>query len=207
MIDGIDVSHYQGTIDWTKVAKAGNVFAFIKATEGNYTIDPAFSRNWKASADAGLIRGAYHFFRPGRPAALQADLFLRTVRPMPGMLPPVLDLEGGDWNTVPVKARLPMILEWLVKVESNFGARPLVYLGPAFAQEQLGGNPPLGAYQLWLAQYAPAPAVPKPWTHYTFWQHTDKGNTTKENAVPGITGSVDCNYFNGSIDDLKALTL
>lgn len=83
-VQGIDVSHYQGTIDWGLVAEAGKVFTFIKATEGTSEVDPQFQANWSgANAAAGLLRGAYHFYQPGADPHQQAESFLSVVQPGP----------------------------------------------------------------------------------------------------------------------------
>ena len=88
---GVDVSHHQGSIDWNRVASAGMSFAYIKATEGGDLLDPAFARNWSGAEEAGLDRGAYHFFTLCSPAEDQAANFLRSVPPQPPMLPRVLE--------------------------------------------------------------------------------------------------------------------
>ena len=97
---GLDVSHYQGTVDWASVLRQGYRFAFIKATEGTTWTDPEFSANWAGAKGAGLLRGAYHYYEPGDDPGQQADFFLNTVWPhggqpllAPGDLPPVLDIE------------------------------------------------------------------------------------------------------------------
>ncbi|HEV3471189.1 MAG TPA: GH25 family lysozyme, partial [Pyrinomonadaceae bacterium] len=93
---GIDVSHYQGGVNWEAVKAAGCAFAFAKATEGAGVTDPFFHANWAGMKAAGLLRGAYHFFRPAQDAAQQAAHFLSTVQLQPGDLPPVLDVETAD---------------------------------------------------------------------------------------------------------------
>ena len=94
-IHGIDVSRWQGKIDWASVRAAGTQFAFIKATEGGDHLDPRFTENWYGAAHAGVPRGAYHFMYWCRPAHEQAAWFRRNVPDDFDALPPVLDLE---WN-------------------------------------------------------------------------------------------------------------
>src|SRR3982751_4147087 len=97
LVRGIDVSHYQGTINWPQVAGGDVVFCFVKATEGINVVDPFFAKNWAGSAAAGLTRGAYHFGRPGSDAQAQARQFFKTVGALgPNDLPPVLDIETLD---------------------------------------------------------------------------------------------------------------
>src|SRR5918996_6642155 len=95
-LTGIDVSHFQGEVDWQAVAGAGVRFAFIKATEGVADIDPCFRQNWQDSRAAGLLRGAYHFLHPNLDAGQQAAHFLSVVRLDDDALPPALDIEVTD---------------------------------------------------------------------------------------------------------------
>jgi lysozyme len=205
MVPGIDVSHFQRAIDWAAVAASGIRFCFIKATEGAGNVDLAFGKNWKSAGDAGLLRGAYHFFHPTAPTAAQADSFIRTVgRLEPGDLPPALDLEvPAAWASIAPGDRAPMAIEWLEAVESRLGVTPIVYLSPAFATEILTNAPALARFPVWLAHYTAAaePTVAKPWTSWTYWQHTGKG------TAAGVTQPVDLDRFNGSLDDLKALAV
>jgi lysozyme len=202
-LKGIDVSHFQQAVDWAAVAAAGIQFCFIKATEGALHVDGRFSYNWRAALEAGLARGAYHFFHPAISVTAQADLFLRTVpRLDPGDLPPVLDLEAPEeWQGVPVLHRAQLVLSWLHAVEDRLHLTPILYLSPAFMSDVLRNATVLAQYPVWLAQYTndPAPDVPKPWTKWTFWQHTRQGR------MPGVLSQVDLNRFNGTLDELKAL--
>ena len=107
MVAGIDVSHFQRDIDWTALAASDFRFCFIKATEGAGTVDPKFHKNWQGAKNAGLLRGAYHFFHPTSSAAAQAESFLRTLGPFQsGDLPPALDLETpAAWAGITIGAR------------------------------------------------------------------------------------------------------
>lgn len=193
-VRGVDVSHWQGEIRWSAVRRDGIDFAFIKATEGGDHVDPRFARNWRAARQAGVARGAYHFYRPETPAADQARNFLRTVRLREDDLPPVLDVEltGGI-----SRQRLRRGIEtWLETVERETGKRPIVYISPRVA-ERLNGR--LGRHALWIAHYRPSrPPVPHNWTRWTFWQYTSRGR------VDGIARSVDLNRFRGTRAQLEA---
>lgn len=194
-LPGIDVSHWQGTIDWSAVAADGVEFAFVKATEGGDYTNPRFAENWAGARRAGVVRGAYHFFRPRTDAAAQAAHFLRTVRLAPGDLPPVLDVEVTDGRSA--ESIAAGVLTWLQEVERATGRRPVVYTRASFWTAQMGGG--LGPYPLWVAHYGvSAPSIPAGWSGWTFWQHSDAGR------VDGISGAVDLNWFNGGRVELDA---
>jgi len=204
-VAGIDVSHFQQAIDWNAAANSGVRFCFIKATEGSSIVDARFATNWQGAADAGVMRGAYHFFHPSIPVGAQVDLFVRTVQPLKvSDLPPVLDLEApAEWTNIPAANRAGLALQWLEGVHARLGIRPLIYLSPSFANETLQNATTLASYPLWIAHKTPAqnPDIPKPWTAWTFWQYSDQGQTA------GIGTLVDADRFNGTMDALQALSL
>ncbi len=141
---GIDVSHHQGNVNWRAVAEAGISFAFVKATDGGTFTDPQFGTNWIGVKDAGIIRGAYHFFRPAKPVDSQVENFVRTVREIgDGDLPPVLDLEeaptphGDEWEDVSGEQRVPLVLTWLEAVEARLGQKPIIYTRRGFVTLEL----------------------------------------------------------------------
>ncbi|MDE3179400.1 MAG: lysozyme [Acidobacteriota bacterium] len=198
---GIDVSHLQGQIDWPRVAQAGISFAFVKATEGAGFVDPQFSANWNGIKDAGIIRGAYHFFHPAKPVAAQVDNFVNTVGELAANdLPPVLDLEevittaGDEWRQVPPGDRVLLAMNWLQAAGERMGRRPIVYTRLGFVASELPGAGPLAQYPLWIAHYTtqPSPAMPSIWSKWTFWQYSQSG------MVGGVNGLVDLDRFDGS---------
>jgi lysozyme len=195
-VQGIDVSHYQGVVDWQQVAQAGMSFAFAKATEGITYVDPQLAANWAGIQAAGLVRGAYHFFEPNDDATLQAQHFLATVQLAPGDLPPVLDVEttGGVsdaqlWSGVAT---------WLEVVEQATGRQPILYTAPGFWSSH-EPDLTLTRYPLWLADYATQPTLPDGWTSWLFWQHSQSG------SVAGVTGAVDLDLFSGTLQQLQDL--
>lgn len=193
---GIDVSHYQGTIDWTKVAAAGKKFAIAKATEGTGIIDASFSAYWSGMKKAGVIRGAYHFFRSNLDATAQANYFINAVGQLgPDDLPPMLDLETTDGQsaaTITSKA-----LTWLQAVEKATGKKPIVYTYVSFWQSTLGKPSGFSGYPLNIANYGvTCPQQVGSWPTWDMWQYSSTG------SVSGISGDVDEDYFNG---DLAAL--
>ena len=195
LLAGIDVSHFQGEVDWGAVAAAGVRFAFIKATEGLDDVDPRFARNWQQSRAAGLLRGAYHFLHPNLDAKQQAAHFLSLVTLDDDALPPALDVEVTDG--VAPAALAACIEAWLGTVEAALGCKPVVYTDLSFWRDNVGAN--LAAYPLWLACYAPSPEVPANWGSWTFWQHSQSG------SVDGIAGPVDLDSCRLSLEQLRGL--
>jgi lysozyme len=198
-VRGIDVSRYQMEVNWPEVKQDKIAFAFIKATEGFYRQDKFFEYHWQESCAVGLRRGAYHFYRPGQPALLQALNFIRVVRLESGDLPPVLDVENiGTHSGEELRAG---VRTWLELVEKKYRVKPLLYTNYNFYQRYLAGH--FDEYPLWIAHYQ----VPRlrlaasSRRQIKFWQHTDRGK------VAGIPGRVDCNVFYGSPSDLISLCL
>jgi GH25 family lysozyme M1 (1,4-beta-N-acetylmuramidase) len=198
---GVDVSGYQGTsIDWGAVHAAGRDFAFAKATEGTGFIDGSFAHNWSGMRAAGVLRGAYHFFRPSLDGTAQADYFVNEIDARGGLvkgdLPPVADVEVGDnMSAATVIARLHAFLD---RVEARTGVRPMIYTANFFWAGYMG-NPNFSSYPLWVANYGPAcPYLPNAFTTWRFWQYSDADH------VSGIPGGVDGDVFDGSLDELRA---
>ncbi len=188
---GIDVSHYQGTVDWSAVAAGGVTFAFAKATEGNSYVDSQFATNWAAMKAGGVLRGAYHFFEPNDDGAAQGRHFLATVGSDIGDLPPVIDIETGTPTQSGVQA-------WLDTVESGSGTKPMIYASLSFANDYLSA---FGSYPLWIAEYrSGSPTLPSAWDTWTFWQYSQSG------SVSGVSGSVDQDYHNGALGTTPAST-
>jgi lysozyme len=197
-LSGIDVSHFQGHVDWQAVKAAGCDFAFAKATEGAGVTDPFFAANWAAMKAAGLVRGAYHFYRAQQDAAQQAAHFLSTVRFEPGDLPPVLDIEVNDGVAGPSLAG--GVQAWLDAVEPVAGATPVIYTNTPFWDAHF--NDQFGQYPLWIAHYGPAPQpLPAGWTVWTLWQYSQSLN------IGGVNGPADHDYFNGPLSQLQALAV
>ena len=196
---GIDVSHYDGTIDWAKVKASGIDFAFMKATEGTTFVDPDLAANWKGAGDAGVIRGAYHFLRPADDAVAQADFFVATAGvPGKGDLPLALDLETTD--NMPNATVASVTAAFLARVQEQTGRAPVVYTSARFWGTFAGPSTGYDQYALWDAQWTTAcPSLPPAWVNWTFWQNAATG------TVPGISGTmnVDLDQFNGSLAALQ----
>jgi lysozyme len=197
-VPGIDVSHYQGTVDWQQVAEAGMAYAFVKATQGVSSTDSQFAANWAGVQTAGLLRGAYHFYQPGDDPQQQAEHFLSVVQLEPGDLLPVLDIETMGSQTA--SEIVQGIETWLGTVQAAIGRAPIVYTAPGFWNSL--GTQQFGLYPLWVAEYGVStPKLPAGWTSWAFWQYSESG------SVAGVAGSVDLDVFQGSPEALRQLTL
>lgn len=190
-LPGIDVSHFQGQIDWSAVAASGIAYAFAKATDGITYTDPDFQTNWQGMRAAGLARGAYHFYETGDDPVAQANHFVATVGALgDGDLPPVVDIESnnGDYGGQSIAANLQI---WLNAVEQALGRTPMIYTNPSFWNNDVGAD--FGRYPLWIAQYGvAAPTVPTGWSAWSFWQHSEQG------SVAGVAGEVDLDVYAGA---------
>jgi lysozyme len=186
---GIDVSHWQGEIDWVKVAESGVKFVFIKATEGNSITDPCFKKNVDGVAAVGLPFGLYHFWRPDVPAVEQVNFFRLTrdqnvpyTAQYAKLTWLAMDIETGAMNEDTQQAALQAFSD-------AFAVKPVIYTSPYDAQGNLT-DPAWLDYPLWIAHYTEAekPNTVK-WPVWTFWQRQSDGE------IPGITGAVDIDWF------------
>lgn len=199
-VHGIDVSRFQGGIDWHAAARSGVNFAFIKATEGGDLRDPEFGRNWQAAAHAGVLRGAYHFYYFCTDARTQADWFIQNVPRGAGALPPVLDMEWNPHSPTCQKRPAPEVVRremgvFLNRLERHYRQRPIVYTTPRFYRENDLGQVKA---EFWLRSVArPLPEV-YPGQSWHFWQYSGTG------IVGGVKGDVDLNAFAGSRTDWAA---
>jgi lysozyme len=195
-VAGIDVSSYQGDVDWKKVKAAGVLFAFARVSDGVDTVDGKFVANFAGMKRAGLMRGAYQYFRANADWKAQADLLLAALRKAGRVdLPPVVDVETDDGQKPEVlQTRLR---NWLRRVEKRTRRHPIIYTSPSMS-EKLGGR--FGAFHLWIAHYqVECPTVPDGWTRWHFWQHSSTGR------VPGVVGDVDLDHFAGTLRELRKL--
>lgn len=195
-VEGIDVSEFQGTINWSQVKASGRQFAFIRVSDGTYQ-DPSFASNWAGAKAAGLLRGAYQFFRASDDPITIADQFLAKVGTLgPGDLPPVLDVEVTDGQSATtIRTRMEA---WLAHVEQKTGRTPFIYVSPGFWPNL--GSPNESHYRLWVANWGVnCPNTPTGWSTWQMWQYADNG------SVPGISGNVDLDRFNGTLAQLHGI--
>lgn len=200
VLEGIDVSRWQNTIDWPMVASAGKAFAIIKATEGTSYVDPTYLTNQAGAKAAGMWTGAYHFARPdagANDALLEAAHFASKVNLGAGDLRPALDLEAS--GGLSVAALQTWVATFLEEVRVKTGVRAMIYTSPAFWKKYMGDSSALadaGYAVLWVAHWGvSAPTIPASnWGghSWTFWQYSNCG------TVPGISGCVDLDRFNGT---------
>jgi MYXO-CTERM domain-containing protein len=196
---GIDVSRFQGDINWDMVAASDVKFAFIQISRSLTDIDAKFPYNWKRAKEVGILRGAYQRFHPGEDVIAQADLFLAKLGPFQaGDLPPVLDVEDQDAQTATQIAA--KVRQWVEYVEQKLGVRPIIYTNFYFWRDKVGGAD-FSDYPLWIANYGSScPLVPGAWDDWTIHQYSSTVN------VPGITANTcDVNKFNGTLAELQAL--
>jgi GH25 family lysozyme M1 (1,4-beta-N-acetylmuramidase) len=199
-LQGVDISHFNGPIDWSAVKRSGRAFAVAAIGDGLYQ-DPTFAGHWSAIRAAGMARGAYQFFRAAVDPVAQANIAVAAVgRLGPGDLPVTLDVEGASMQGVPPATIAARIAAWMDVVERGTGKPPVIYTG-VYAWNDSVQSGAFGAHPLWIASYGvPAPALPRGWSRWTFWQTTSSG------SVPGIQGRVDLDLFNGTQADLDKLT-
>ena len=201
-IRGIDISHYQGEIDWDRlqnamIEKSPVRFIVMKATEGSSKVDPSFNQNFSLAREYGYIRGAYHFWSNKSSARSQAYFFLKNVPLEEGDLPPVLDVEHKPKDKT-IEEFQRDVLTWLHIVEDKYHVKPIIYTYYKFKMNYLS-SPVFDDYPYWIAHYYVDKIEYK--GEWKFWQHTDAGR------LPGIKGYVDFNIYNGSFYDLKKLTI
>lgn len=201
-IHGIDISHYQGKIDWEQLKNAMIKgcpvrFVIIKSTEGSSRLDENFRENFNQARDFGFIRGVYHFWSNKSTAREQAYYFLDKVHLTDGDLPPVLDIEHKPADKS-VEDFQRDVLTWLHIVEDKYHVKPIIYTYYKFKEQYLSA-PVFEDYPYWIAHYYVDKVQYK--GKWKFWQHTDVGK------LPGIKGYVDFNIYNGSYYELKQLCI
>lgn len=201
-IHGIDISHYQGKIDWEQLKNAMIKgcpvrFVIIKSTEGSSRLDENFRENFNQARDFGFIRGVYHFWSNKSTAREQAYYFLDQVHLTDGDLPPVLDIEHKPADKS-VEDFQRDVLTWLHIVEDKYHVKPIIYTYYKFKEQYLSASV-FEDYPYWIAHYYVDKVQYK--GKWKFWQHTDVGK------LPGIKGYVDFNIYNGSYYELKQLCI
>jgi GH25 family lysozyme M1 (1,4-beta-N-acetylmuramidase) len=197
---GIDVSYYQGTINWGSVRAAGRNFAYVRHSDGTF-LDPQRFTNFNNARSAGLTVGFYQFFRASQDPIVQADNIVAALNTVGGVgrpnLPPVIDIETYDGQSA--STVITRVNQWLSRVQSRTGRQPVLYTSPGF-WGGLGYPTPSPLPYLWVAHWGVScPTVPSPWGRLRFWQYSATGR------VSGISGDVDLDTYNGPLSEMQAL--
>lgn len=202
-VTGIDVSHYQGTIDWPTLAAQDLDFAFIKATEGSGHIDECFQENWQAAGETGLCIGAYHFFSFDSDGEKQARFYIDTVGSLDGKLAPVVDVEfyGDKSGDPPPKEEVVKQLRELLSIlEEHYQTKPVIYTTYQAYHRYIEDE--FDEYPLWIRNVYYQPLLTaKAWT---FWQYSD---TAVLEGYQGTEKYIDRNVFRGTKEELRELTV
>jgi lysozyme len=196
-VRGVDVSAHQGVIDWDLLKADGVDFAYIKASEGETFNDPRFSRNWYAADQAGVLRGAYHFFTQCRSGKAQAQNFIRVVPADPNALPPAVDAEhmGPCLQAPAVKDVAAEIAVFLDALQAQYKVRPIIYATREFHDAYLAGKFPKERF--WVRRLLLAPHFRQ--SQWVFWQYHNWGRRA------GVSGPIDLDVFKGTRAELEAL--
>lgn len=195
-VHGIDVSKWNGEVDWRQVKRSGVAFVFIKATEGKDRLDPRFREYWQGASAAGIPHAAYHFYYFCSTADEQADWFIQNVPREANQLPPVLDVE---WNPSSPTCRLRPdaatvrreMQRFSERIAAHYGKRPIIYTSVDFHRDNLEGA--FQDHHFWVRAVAQHPSEVYPERRWAFWQYTSTG------VIPGIGGETDINVFAGSV--------
>lgn len=198
-IYGIDISRYQGKIDWEELKRNNPketpiYFVYMKASEGKDLRDPKFKSNWKKAKEHGFMRGAYHYFTEGSTGSMQANMFIKNVTLEKGDLPPMVDVEEVPKDKEAFNIELKGLI---LALEGHYGIKPIIYSSPEYRKKYLDDKF-YDNYPYWVAHYY----IDKPDTdRWDIWQYTDNED------IPGIDHKVDMNLFNGNLDKLKGMTV
>ena len=196
-VRGVDVSSYQGDIDWKVLSSQDIDFAFIKATEGSSYTDPKFQYNWEQAQQTSLQIGAYHFFSYDSSGATQAQNFISAV-PELDTLPPVVDIEFyGEYgkNPLPKEAVSPILNELLFGLEEQYGKKPILYATQKSYELYLQDE--YTDYPLWIRNILREPQLQEGQA-WTFWQYSDR---KKLDGYSGKEPFIDMNVFNRTQND------
>lgn len=195
-VRGVDVSHYQGDIDWAVLSAQNVQFAFIKATEGSGTVDECFAKNWNAARETGIAVGAYHFFSFDSLANTQAQNFISNVPVEKDALPPVIDLEFYRSSDLPEKAEVQESLRLMLALfKEHYGKTPIIYTTNACYEEYLADSGL--SYTLWIRSIFSQP-VGEPAEMWRLWQYNPRG------ILKGYSGAeqfIDLNLYRGTAEE------
>jgi len=194
-VKGVDVSSYQGEIEWAQIQEQGIKFAFIKATEGSTFVDKYFEKNWKNAESTTLRIGAYHFFSYDSEGKTQAQNFIKTVPISKQELPPVIDVEfyGDKEKNPPNRSQVEKELHTMVKMlEEYYGKRVILYTTRKAYDLYIKNS--FEHCDIWIRDVFTKPSLSDK-RKWTFWQYTDR---EKLYGYSGEEKFIDVNVFYGS---------
>jgi len=197
-VQGVDVSTYDGTVDWASVHASGRDFAFARVSDGTDYPDDTFATNWAGIQGAGMVRGVYQFFRASQDPTAQAELLISAVGTFEaGDLSPVADVEVLDGESG--ATLIANLTTWIGVIKAKTGRTPMIYASPGF-WDTLPSTTPFASDPAWVADWSVScPDTSTPWTTWAFWQTGDDG------SVSGISDAVDLDVFNGTLAQLETL--
>lgn len=198
-VRGVDVSHYQGNVDFGRLWEQGIQFAFIKATEGSSHVDPCFPANLAAVQDSPLCPGFYHFFSYDSPGQDQAEHFIAQVPRVEGMLPPVIDVEfyGDKALHPPAQEQVqPQLRDMADALEAAYGVKPILYCTQRAYRLYVKGA--FDDCDLWIRSVYFRPFIDQKWI---FWQYTDQAEL---DGYDGVEPAIDLNVFAGTQAEFDA---
>ena len=199
-VRGVDVSSYQGEIDWYVLSSHNISFAFIKATEGSSFVDKYFEYNYKQAINSNLRVGAYHFFSYDSPGKTQAENFIANVEKYDNMLPPVIDVEfyGDKEKNPPPKSHVRKELDDLINaLQSHYEMKPIIYATQKSYSLYIKDG--YADYDIWIRNVIRKPKLPDG-REWTFWQYTDR---ERLDGYKGKEKFIDMNVFNGTESDFE----
>ncbi len=199
-VHGVDVSSYQGEIDWQTLAAQDLQFAFIKATEGSTFVDERFEDNYWGALSTTLRVGAYHFFSYDSPGTAQAANFIATVPKTKDMLPPVVDIEFyGDKQENPASREETqnILTELLNALEEHYGVKPIIYTTQKVYTLYIAGT--YHDYDIWISNIVGHPRL-LDGKNWTFWQYSHHGELA---GYQGEQKYIDLNVFSGSLEEFQ----
>lgn len=201
---GVDVSEYQGDIDWQLLQTQGVQFAFVKATEGSSYVDPCFATNWAALQETNILFGAYHFFSFDSPAATQAASFVKTVDNCVDMIVPVIDVElygRHKANPPDADAVRGELAQFVETIRAHYGCYPILYATGQAYERYISGH--FSQCPIWIRDVYLWPSLGDD-REWTFWQYSDTGRLE---GYHGEEKHIDMNVYHSSRNDLEALLL
>ena len=200
LLHGVNVSAYQGTIDWSQVASGGIIFAYMRALNG-VASDSGFAANWASADSAGIVRGAYQYIDLSLDAKVEAQAFATALAGnfLSGDLPPLADLEDTG-ASMTVDRRIAWLTAWCAEIEKATGVKPAIYASSLYWTTYFDNSMAFTAYPLFIASWSSSyPSFPSAWTHWDLWAYSGSG------MVPGISGaSTELTCFSGTSASLAA---